>query len=59
LSSAQVQPGSAALAAAAWKIGHRPDDNPHPGGQIWRDGPQVSLPPRALRLRQAVAEQPP
>ena len=21
------------------------DDNPLPGGQIWRDGPQVALPP--------------
>lgn len=34
------------------------DDNPRPGGQIWRDGPQVSLPRDARRLRQAVAEHP-
>lgn len=50
---------SAALAAArCGKSVMVLDDNPRPGGQIWRDGPQVSLPPRALRLRQAVAEQP-
>lgn len=50
---------SAALAAArCGKSVIVLDDNPHPGGQIWRDGPQVSLPPRALRLRQSVAEQP-
>jgi NADPH-dependent 2,4-dienoyl-CoA reductase/sulfur reductase-like enzyme len=28
------------------------DDNPLPGGQIWRDGPQASLPAAARRLRQ-------
>jgi NADPH-dependent 2,4-dienoyl-CoA reductase/sulfur reductase-like enzyme len=51
--------GPAALAAArCGKSVIVLDDNPRPGGQIWRDGPQVSLPPRALRLRQAVAEQP-
>ena len=50
---------SAALAAArCGKSVIILDDNPRPGGQIWRDGPQVSLPQRALRLRQAVAEQP-
>ncbi|WP_336214021.1 FAD/NAD(P)-binding oxidoreductase [Enterobacter sp. P82] len=50
---------SAALAAArCGKSVMVLDDNPRPGGQIWRDGPQVSLPSRALRLRQAVAEQP-
>ncbi|WP_037413956.1 FAD-dependent oxidoreductase, partial [Serratia fonticola] len=30
------------------------DDNPRPGGQIWRDGPAVTLPAIALRYRQAV-----
>lgn len=50
---------SAALAAArCGKSVIVLDDNPRPGGQIWRDGPQVSLPQRVLRLRQAVAEQP-
>ncbi|EJL04077.1 pyridine nucleotide-disulfide oxidoreductase family protein [Pseudomonas fluorescens Q2-87] len=28
------------------------DDNPLPGGQIWRDGPQASLPDTARRLRE-------
>ncbi|CAH0277063.1 NAD(P)/FAD-dependent oxidoreductase [Pseudomonas mediterranea] len=28
------------------------DDNPLPGGQIWRDGPQASLPTAARRLRE-------
>ena len=50
---------SAALAAArCGKSVMVLDDNPRPGGQIWRDGPQVSLPRRARRLRLAVAEQP-
>lgn len=50
---------SAALAAArCGKSVVILDDNPRPGGQIWRDGPQVSLPQRAQRLRQAVAESP-
>jgi NADPH-dependent 2,4-dienoyl-CoA reductase/sulfur reductase-like enzyme len=31
------------------------DDNPAPGGQIWRDGPGVRLPATARRLREAVA----
>jgi NADPH-dependent 2,4-dienoyl-CoA reductase/sulfur reductase-like enzyme len=36
---------SAALAAArCGKSVMVLDDNPRPGGQIWRDGPQVSLP---------------
>ncbi|CBG89284.1 NAD(P)/FAD-dependent oxidoreductase [Citrobacter rodentium] len=49
---------SAALAAArCGKAVIVLDDNPRPGGQIWRDGPQVSLPRRARQLRQAVAEQ--
>ena len=31
------------------------DDNPAPGGQIWRDGPGAHLPPQALRMREAMA----
>ncbi|WP_028238780.1 NAD(P)/FAD-dependent oxidoreductase [Stutzerimonas azotifigens] len=31
------------------------DDNPAPGGQIWRDGPGVRLPARARRQREALA----
>lgn len=31
------------------------DDNPHPGGQIWRDGPQVTLPALAQQHRAALA----
>lgn len=31
------------------------DDNPLAGGQIWRDGPQASLPAQARRLRQRMA----
>ena len=50
---------SAALAAArCGKSVVILDDNPRPGGQIWRDGPQVSLPQHARQLRQAVAEHP-
>lgn len=30
------------------------DDNPWPGGQIWRDGPQASVPTQAQRLREHV-----
>jgi len=30
------------------------DDNPLPGGQIWRDGPQAKLPPQAHQLRNQV-----
>ncbi|UVM58147.1 NAD(P)/FAD-dependent oxidoreductase [Pseudomonas sp. B21-012] len=30
------------------------DDNPLPGGQIWRDGPQAKLPKQARRLREQV-----
>ncbi|WP_458127662.1 FAD-dependent oxidoreductase [Pseudomonas sp. Z2-11] len=30
------------------------DDNPVPGGQIWRDGPQANLPKQARRLRERV-----
>lgn len=31
------------------------DDNPRPGGQIWRDGPAVGLPTIAQHYRQAIA----
>jgi len=31
------------------------DDNPAPGGQIWRDGPGVALPPAARKWREALA----
>ncbi len=31
------------------------DDNPAPGGQIWRDGPGAALPPLALQHRAALA----
>ncbi len=31
------------------------DDNPAPGGQIWRDGPGASLPPAARQWREALA----
>ncbi|RIX76906.1 NAD(P)/FAD-dependent oxidoreductase [Acidovorax cavernicola] len=31
------------------------DDNPVPGGQIWRDGPVASLPSAARRWREALA----
>jgi NADPH-dependent 2,4-dienoyl-CoA reductase/sulfur reductase-like enzyme len=47
---------SAALAAAP--SGARIvmlDDNPLPGGQIWRDGPQASVPDQARRLRERLA----
>lgn len=47
---------SAALAAA--ECGQRVliiDDNPLPGGQIWRDGPGVTLPALAQRYRDAAA----
>lgn len=30
------------------------DDNPRPGGQIWRDGPEVELPALARQYRQAI-----
>ncbi|MBU3891333.1 NAD(P)/FAD-dependent oxidoreductase [Serratia rubidaea] len=49
---------SAALAAAqSGKSVLLLDDNPHPGGQIWRAGPAVELPVLARRYRQAVAAQ--
>ncbi|MES2821330.1 MAG: FAD/NAD(P)-binding oxidoreductase [Pseudomonadota bacterium] len=31
------------------------DDNPAPGGQIWRDGVQARVPPEARRQREALA----
>ena len=31
------------------------DDNPAPGGQIWRDGPGAALPPAARKWREALA----
>jgi NADPH-dependent 2,4-dienoyl-CoA reductase/sulfur reductase-like enzyme len=34
------------------------DDNIHPGGQIWRDGPGASLPPLARQHRDALARHP-
>ncbi|OKB68549.1 FAD/NAD(P)-binding oxidoreductase [Serratia marcescens] len=47
---------AAALAAAESGCQVRViDDNPHPGGQIWRGGPQVALPESARRYQQAVA----
>lgn len=50
---------SAALAAA--NAGAKVlllDDNPLPGGQIWRDGAQASIPAQARRLRDAVDDHP-
>lgn len=49
--------GMAAALAAAESGGQvrMIDDNPHPGGQIWRDEPQAALPETANRYRQAVA----
>ena len=34
------------------------DDNIHPGGQIWRDGPGVQLPPLARQHSDALARHP-
>lgn len=51
-------PAGLAAALAAASCGRQTivlDDNPRPGGQIWRDGPQVALPPLARRYREAVA----
>lgn len=55
--------GPAGLAAAqtAAAAGARVvlvDDNPYPGGQIWRDGPGVDLPSVAQKLRDAVVGSP-
>lgn len=51
-------PAGLAAALAAAPSGARItvlDDNIAPGGQIWRDGPNASLPAQAVRLRNAVA----
>ncbi|MFJ1255129.1 FAD-dependent oxidoreductase [Cupriavidus sp. CuC1] len=51
-------PAGMAAARAAAESGSRValvDDNPAPGGQIWRDGPGILLPPPARSLRHAVA----
>mgnify|MGYP000213954244 CR=1 FL=1 len=51
-------PAGMAAALAAARSGMRitiVDDNPAPGGQIWRDGPNAHLPRAALELREKVA----
>jgi len=51
-------PAGMAAALAAAPSGARIvllDDNPAPGGQIWRDGPGVALPPAARQQRDALA----
>ena len=51
-------PAGMAAALAAAPSGARImllDDNPAPGGQIWRDGPVAHLPPQALRQREALS----
>jgi NADPH-dependent 2,4-dienoyl-CoA reductase/sulfur reductase-like enzyme len=51
-------PAGMAAALAAAPSGARIviiDDNPAPGGQIWRDGPGAHLPPQALRMRESLA----
>ncbi len=51
-------PAGLAAALAAAPSGARialVDDNPAAGGQIWRDGPRASLPPRAHQMRQRLA----
>ncbi|WP_429547880.1 FAD-dependent oxidoreductase [Pseudomonas frederiksbergensis] len=48
-------PAGMAAALAAAPSGARIvmlDDNPLPGGQIWRDGPQANVPNQARRLRE-------
>ena len=50
---------AAALAAAPSGASIRLiDDNPAPGGQIWRDGPAAQLPRLAIRLRESLARYP-
>jgi NADPH-dependent 2,4-dienoyl-CoA reductase/sulfur reductase-like enzyme len=54
-------PAGLAAALAAAEAGARTvvvDDNPLPGGQIWRDGPRVALPAGATRHRNAIALNP-
>ena len=51
-------PAGIAAALAAAPSGMRivvVDDNPAPGGQIWRDGPGVQLPPLARQHREDLA----
>lgn len=51
-------PAGMAAALAAAPSGARivmVDDNPAPGGQIWRDGPGVTLPSAAVERRAALA----
>lgn len=51
-------PAGLAAAEAAAPSGARiviVDDNPHPGGQIWRDGPAARPPQAAWRAREALA----
>ncbi|WP_436858908.1 FAD-dependent oxidoreductase [Citrobacter tructae] len=51
-------PAGLAAALAAAKSGKQVlviDDNPHPGGQIWRAGQQSTLPALAQRYRDAIA----
>ncbi len=51
-------PAGMAAALAAAPSGARivmVDDNPAPGGQIWRDGPGVQLPPGVVERRAALA----
>jgi NADPH-dependent 2,4-dienoyl-CoA reductase/sulfur reductase-like enzyme len=53
-------PAGMAAALAAAPSGARIavlDDNPAPGGQIWRDGPQAHLPKIAREQRRSLAEQ--
>ncbi|MOA03544.1 Putrescine oxidase [compost metagenome] len=50
-------PAGLAAARAAAQSGQSVlvlDDNLRPGGQIWRDGPNVALPSLAQQFRQAV-----
>lgn len=50
---------AAALAAAATAVKIAIlDDNPLPGGQIWRDGPQAEVPAKARDLRQQIQDNP-
>lgn len=54
-------PAGLAAALAAARCGRQViilDDNPRPGGQIWRDGPGVHLPALARRYQSAVANAP-
>ena len=51
-------PAGMAAALAAAPSGARIvmlDDNPLPGGQIWRDGPQANLPNQARQMRERLA----